>query len=346
MNASSGPINRVPPGVPTGGQFAQKTSGEADLTLDDPAGDWRMPGVLAERRKLLADAGYVPAAALPASIDPTSTANRREWWDQSFALGEYGDARGDYAQMPDDFTPSMTTGRSLEGNRRTHRMCYRGAGVALRMPSATSIKRYASQSPSATFDVPVSATHPGGTVTGWVRVTRGDDGTWATRGLGFSPADSAYVAEAAQAVLQARRPSRALAEVGDLLDRRRQRATVMGTRMEVAHSTWIARLGYDKGSSTMMLGTSGTATSAPHRYGFKVPAEVYQAVARSGAPGRVFNQVIKGRATRVEVDECPSCHRFSTAGAGHRCPPRESRRNPLGVGVNRLHRHAAAGPGR
>ena len=53
--------------------------------------------------------------------------------------------------MPDDYTPSMTIGKSLEGNRRTHRMCYRGVGVALRMPSATSIKRYATSEVSATL---------------------------------------------------------------------------------------------------------------------------------------------------------------------------------------------------
>jgi hypothetical protein len=205
------------------------------------------------------------------------------------------------------------------------------------MPSATSIKRYAASEGSATFDVPVSSSYPGGSVTGWVRVTRGADGTWATRGLGFSPEDSAYVAEAVQAVLEARRPSRALEEVRDLLDRRRARAAALGTRVEVANSQWIKRLGYDKSTNTMVMVTGRSL------YGFAVTPEVYQAMSESRTPGRVYNQIVKGRAARVEVRECPNCHRYSTAGAGHRCPPREGPRNPLGVDVNRLHRSAGAG---
>ena len=311
---------RVPPGVPAGGQYTHKTTAEADLHLDDPFAPPRKK-LLQARREMLAAAGYVEPARISAGIDPNTTAYRREWWDQTFTLGEYGDARGDYPQMPDDYTPSMTTGRSLEGNRRTHRMCYRGIGVALRMPSATSIKRYATNEGSATFDVPVSASYPGGSVTGWVRVTRGANGTWATRGLGFSPEDSAYVAEAVQAVLEARRPSRALQEVGDLLDRRRARAAALGTRVEVANSQWIRRLGYDKSTSTMVMVTGRSL------YGFTVPPEVYQAMSESHSPGRIYNEVIKGRARRVEVRECLHCHRYSTAGTGHRCPPREGPRN-------------------
>ena len=327
---------RVPPGVPAGGQYRHKTTAEADLHLDDPFAPPRKK-LLQARREMLAAAGYVEPARISAGIDPNTTAYRREWWDHTFMLGEYGDARGDYPQMPDDYTPSMTTGRSLEGNRRTHRMCYRGIGVALRMPSATSIKRYAANEGSATFDVPVSASYPAGSVTGWVRVTRGADGAWATRGLGFSPEDSAYVAEGVQAVLEARRPSRALQEVGDLLDRRRARAAALGTRVEVANSQWIKRLGYDKSTSTMVMVTGRSL------YGFTVPPEVYQAMSESHAPGRIYNEVIKGRARRVEVRECPRCHRYSTARTGHRCPPREGPRNLVGVEVNRLHRQAGAG---
>jgi hypothetical protein len=202
---------------------------------------------------------------------------------------------------------------------------------------ATSIKRYATNEGSATFDVPVSASYPAGSVTGWVRVTRGADGSWATRGLGFSPEDSAYVAEAVQAVLEARRPSRALEEVGDLLDRRRARAAAVGARVEVAGSQWIKRLGYDESTNTMVMVTARSL------YGFTVPPDVYRAMSESRSPGRVYNQVVKGRAVRVEVRKCSNCHRYSTAGAGHRCPPREGRRNRLGFDVNRLHRWAGAG---
>jgi hypothetical protein len=125
--------------------------------------------------------------------------------------------------------------------------------------------------------------------------------------------------------------------VGDLLERRRARAAALGTRVEVADSQWIKRLGYDKSTQTMVMVTARSL------YGFAVPPEVYQAMSESHSPGRVYNQVVKGRAARLEVRECPRCHRYSTAGPGHRCPPREGPRDVLGVDVNRLHRQAGAG---
>ena len=339
--------NRVPPGVPTGGQFAPTSRPEAtDVQLvdddlasglaSDRAGAAGLDAFLADRRERIRAGGYVrPAAAPKASVDPRSSAYLREWWEAEHATAEYANEAGAYPQMPDDYTPGRGLGNALSGHRRTHRMAYAGAGVSMRMPSVTAIRRYAlevgttelgasgrgpGQDGPTTFDVPVTATYPGGEVTGWVRVTRSDDGSWATRGLGFSKESSAYVAEAVQCVLEARRPARALADTGDLLERRRRRAAEIGTTLAEVRSSWIRAAGYDKATGTMVV------TTATHEYGYRVPPEVFAKVTTARQPGGVFNQLIRGRATRVEVRQCEACQRFSAEFATHRCPPREASR--------------------
>lgn len=306
---------RVPRGVPTGGQFASANYRESNLELGEDVDQ-----EIVERSAVLAAHGYLPPVAFDANIDPSSTAHKTEWWDRAFATAEYSHSLGDYPQMPDDYTPSHTLGRALSGHRRTHRMAYSGAGVELRMPSVTSIRGFAMET-RGTFDVPVVATYPGGSVSGWVRVTRLSDGSWASRGLGFSPEASSYVAESVQCLLEARRPSRALAEVGDLLDRRRQRAAKLGIRPQPVRSSWVRSVGYDPASSTMVMSTSSSAS-----YGYAVPPSVFQSMLTSEAPGRVFNARIKGRATQVRVVQCASCSRFHREDAEHRCPPKEAPR--------------------
>ena len=362
---------RVPPGVPAGGQFApthrpeaagielsdpdladagtggsstgpsQSGTGQSDIDRHDHGlvADPGTEAFLAERRASIRAGGYVqPAAASRAMVDPRSSAYVRQWWEAEHAVAEYGAETGSYPQMPDDYTPSRGLGHALSGHRRTHRMAYSGAGVSVRMPSVTSIRRYAAeldasrtrtagtagtgQRAPVTFDVPVTATHPGGEVTGWVRVTRSPDGSFATRGLGFSKEASAYVAEAIQCLLEARRPTRALADTGDLLERRRRRGAQVGTRPTAVRSSWIKAAGYDKATGTMVL------TTATHEYGYRVPPEVFAKVTTSRQPGGVFNQLIRGRATRVEVRKCETCQRFTADMASHRCPPHEAPRLP------------------
>ncbi len=140
-------------------------------------------------------------------------------------------------------------------------MAYVGEDVAIRMPSATSIKSFADadvlgKGRGETFDVPVSAQFPGGQIDGWVRVAKGSDGTWATQGLGFTAEQSAYVAESVQCVLESRRPSRALRDAGDILERRRQRAAELGAPVTPITSTWIKGAGYDKVTGTMVITTN------------------------------------------------------------------------------------------
>ena len=307
---------RVPRGVPTGGQFSSANYRESTLEV---GGD--VDQQITERSAVLAAHGYLPPVAFDANIDPNSTAHKTEWWDRAFATAEYTHSLGDYPQMPDDYTPSHSMGRALSGYRRTHRMAYSGAGVALRMPSVSSIRRFASET-RGTFDVPVVATYPGGSVSGWVRVTRLSDGSWASRGLGFSPEASSYVAESVQCLLEARRPSRALVEVGDLLERRRQRAAALGIRPQPVRSSWVRSIGYDPASSTMIVSTSASAS-----YGYAVPPSVFQRMLTSETPGRVFNTTIRGRAAQVRVVQCASCSRFHREDAGHRCPPKEAPRS-------------------
>lgn len=326
---------RQPKGTPVGGEFAAKQNPESDLELGDLLGSEFVPevGSFVERRVRSLEAnGYVLAATTPNVVNPRSTAHRKEWWDAQMAAGEYGVQGGSYAQMPDDWTPSSTMGHAISGFRRTHRMSYVGSGVALRMPSVASIKSFSKstvpgKAPGETFDLPVSAQFPGGEVSGWVRVSVGKDGTWATQGLGFTPEQSAYVAESVQCVLESRRPSRALGEVGDLLERRRRRAAEMGAVVQDVKSTWIKSAGYDRATGTMVMRTD--SKSGPRSYGFKVPPSVYQAVVEAPKPGVVFNHSIRGRAQSVSVAECPQCGRFTADGGSHRCPPQPSQRHAV-----------------
>jgi hypothetical protein len=322
--------NRQPKGIPVGGQFAHKINSEATLDLAGEVGSNEPTNFMNERVEALRQHGYLPATTAPMLVDPRSSAHRKEWWDQHMAAGEYNNPEGGYAQMPDDWTPSRTEGRSaISGLRRTHRMAYVGNDVAIRMPSATSIKDFAATSVTGkaageTFDVPVAAQFPGGQIDGWVRVAKGADGTWATEGLGFTPEQSAYVAESVQCVLESRRPSRALREAGDILERRRGRAAQLGAPVAPIASTWIKEAGYDKATGTMVITTEGK--TGKKIYGYDVPIAAYLRVANSEAPGRVFNQTIRGKTTTVSVKDCGECGRVYVTSKKHRCPVKASTR--------------------
>lgn len=320
---------RQPKGRPIGGQFAAKENPESDLDLGGTPSS--LSTLIDRRRDDLRWSGFLPFSAEPNVVSPRSTAFRREWWEQHFAVAGYEEPGGGYPQMPDDWTPHRHTGRSVAGRRRTHRMCYTGNEVRLRMPSAASIRSYEQATdppkrPGDTFDVPVAATFPGGEVSGWVRVIRDKDGGWATQGLGFSPAQSAYVAEAVQCVLEARHPTMALAHAGDILARRRMRAAQLGAAAERIRSKWISAAGYDQATKTMVV-VAGEGTDKRRTYGFATDTSAYLSMVRSTAPGRVFNQQVRGRAARVEVHECDACGRFTAAGVAHRCPPVPSERH-------------------
>jgi transcriptional regulator with XRE-family HTH domain len=236
--------DRQPKGISIGGQYTYKINPEATRDLARGIGSNEPTRIMNECVEALRQHGYVPATTAPLLVDHHSSAHHKEWWDRHRAPGEYNNPEGGYAQMPDDWTSSRTEGRSsISGLRRTHRMAYVGNDVAIRMPSATSIKDFAAPSvpgkgSGETFDVPVDVQFRGGQIDGCVRVTRGGGGTWACEGLGFTPERSAYVAESVQCVLESRRPSRALRDTGDILERRRRWLVERGVSVSPILSTW------------------------------------------------------------------------------------------------------------
>ena len=127
-------------------------------------------------------------------------------------------------------------------------------------------------------------------------------------------------AEAVSALLEARRPTRALADVGDLLEARREKIAAVGVRTNRVRSTWVNGLGYDRAGQTMVM------TTRREVYGYHVDASIYARIERAPSPGAAFNALVKGRTKRVEVVCCGRCGRFHLAEAAHRCPTVEAPR--------------------
>jgi len=232
---------------------------------------------------------------------------------------EYRASGEGFPQMPDDNTPGMTLGNSLDGNRRTHRVKYRGEDVTLRMPSAAAMKRFAAQSEESTFDVPVGAEYPDTSgvntlVAGWVRVTGSPNGNWTAIGMGFPGGADGAVAEGVASILEARRPSHALRDAGSLIAKHRDRQAAQGVPLRAVSSAWISALGYDDATGVM-----ATQTAAGGVYGHLVSKATFGEVASAKSPGSMFNKLVKGSG-RVEVGNCPSCGRFFAASGSHSCP--------------------------
>jgi hypothetical protein len=317
--------------VPTGGRFTITGHDESAISLADATlvalqEVLRGTGSRPARRVALVSGNYVPAVAVRGGPDPRHADGRATWWGAHFLTAEYGGRTkqgrvGEYPQMPDDFTPKRTLGQALSGHRRTHRMAYsnQAGGYTLRMPSATSIKAYDRET-GGTFDVPVSARDAAGrTLSGWVRVTH-HRGGWTSTPVGdFGPRTGAQVAESVAAVLEARRPSRALDEVGDLLARRRERQRAQGVPVSAVKSSFIAGVGYDKATGTMDVAMTGGRV-----YGYRVSPEVHRAVTESTSPGGAYNRLVKGTG-RAAIARCPQCGRFF-AETAHACPARHELR--------------------
>jgi hypothetical protein len=305
---------RQPKGIPIGGQFAEGRKPSFDLSPDSEK-------VRSREEQLIAGLGLrATVVAAGDKVRVTSSgADLDTWWERKFATGEYSPGLSprdvDFKKMPDDYTPSMTSGRGTTDHRRTHRMQYVGPEVSLRMPSYTSINRFASENPGETFDIPITAEYPGGAIEGWVRVNRGENGTWRTKGLGFTTEQTPYIDEAVSCVLEARRPTRALSSIESLVESRRKRFADYGILApQLPTSTWIKQLGYDHATGTMVM-----ETESGKSYGYNVPVETYRAIALAHAPGKVF-QKFKNRMERIEVMKCPTCGRH-TVSKNHKCPP-------------------------
>lgn len=343
------------------------TIGSQPYSTDAPLGHreaWRDA-----RAALLARAGYVPATSTTTKLDPKIAGDdelRAKWWANEFVTAEYDHEKGDYPQMPDDYTPGGTGGRALSGGRRTHRMNYSGGGLDLRMPSATAARRFAKEHNGRTFDMPVQAKLPSGrSVQGWVRCTPGANGRWETESIGFQEGpESETISEGVNAVLESRRVTTALRDAGDLAQRREQRLAQRGISHTPVKSSWIQSAGYQDptegdNAGMMVMKTKpymtkgrtrkdGTVISSPEprpsrEYGFAVSKETFSQFARSTEPGKTFNELIKGKHDRFDVTQCSSCSRFHRSDQAHSCgPAAQPRQVDQSVAAQREMQRAAA----
>lgn len=303
---------------PVSGRFAEhlNSNPEGDVLA---AGSRDVMSQLAARRTALRRAGYVPAAAGPADGSPRSTDHINTWWATHYNRAEQA-PDGAYPQMPDDYTPNMTGGNALSEHRRTHRMLYEGAGVAVRMPSVTAVRAYSKEIGHQTFDLPVEAEYPGGTVSGYVRVTRNGVAEWSVSGLNMPEPANSYVSEAVGATLEARRPTTALRNIKDILARRRERLASAGVLLKPTdHSEWIRGAGYNTVGNQMVIQLNGRA------YGYVVHRELYKEVTTSWSPGKLYNRWVKG-SRRFEVEFHDKCQRFYNKDKQHRCPSKHQER--------------------
>lgn len=285
---------------------------------------------LRDRARQLVTRGYLPATSQAAINDPRYREGIEEFWQSHYAAAEQSDSThtgGSYELMPDDYTPGMGGGRSITGHRRTHRMGYTNSEVALRMPSATAIRRFSAEKHGRTFDVPVEATYPGGSVSGYVRVTNNGPGEWSVEGLGMDDAAKAYVSESVRAVLEARCVSRALSNIPDILAHRAERLRAAGVgEKTVTDSDWIRTAGYNRASGDMVVNLGG------RMYGYRdVPREDFERIMKPGSEfdysaGKVYNALVKRKRNSFAVEQCAKCGRFSESGAEHRCPSQHKAR--------------------
>lgn len=351
MSAKHTTQPRKPKGLPVGGQWTTQELAGAGISLlgHRPLSE----DLLAQRREQLQEQGYVPSVSTQAVASPETTANRGQWWDSHFIQAEY-DSGGGYAQMPDDYTPSQTSGRAMSGRRRTHRMAYTTGGVALRMPSRTAINRFAAETKGDTFDVPVAASLPSGDVQTWVRLTRHGPGQWEATALGMDgdgrASERIGLSEAVAATMEGRAAALKPQSFGDLIERRKKKIAESGFTMDQVRSGWISSVGYDSAAGVM-----GTMTTDGRVYGHQVSKATFDAVRQAHSPGRAFNKIVKGHG-RAGVEQCPECGRFKAEGAAHTCPaghkdPRTSadpqavraRARALGLVTAPHQRHASAG---
>ncbi|TDP89540.1 KTSC domain-containing protein [Leucobacter luti] len=306
-------------------------------------------GDAAEQRKAiiaqLERVGYAHASTVESATNPSFTEGIDVWWQQHYErMEQQPEGHHAYKIMPDDYTPGMTDGHALSGHRRTHRMNYHGAGVNLRMPSATAIRRFSKENKRQTFDLPIEMEHGGGRISGYVRVTEGAGGAWDVQALGFPDHVSKNrAAESVACVLEARRPSLALkdAELHFANVRRaNQEARARGEAVTVVEGksalqqlqidrvaragaqmqapavpSFIKGVGFERATNTMTLTMKGSRT-----YSYEVPRQVYEEILRSGSPGRAYNELVKNRAERVQVDRCQKCRRVTRSGVQHTCP--------------------------
>jgi hypothetical protein len=299
MSASPNNQNRVPKGVPSGGEFAEGRRGETQLhTLDQ--------SYLDTTAKVLREQAFVPARRVIAKTGSPPT-----WWNNATVVGEYGG----FARM--DRSP-----KNIGSMRKT----YKGKDFSLTMPSVTSVRRMGDQmNTDQPFDIPISTPRGDGTEElGWVRASRDKGGRWHVQALGdMKPEAREALSEGVRSMLEARRITGNLTDKDRsklLADARERKKRHLRAGTAPVNSTWIDSLRYDHGNRAMVMTTDSGKT-----YAYQVPPKVYQQVATSYAPGKVINTHIKGKAAEAQVDQCHQCKRFYTTVGTHRCPAGKSR---------------------
>lgn len=298
---------RIPPGVRTGGQYTFIPKAEN-------------PELWADRGAALADEGYVPAVAHGTVMEARSRSKPAVWWSHHCASGEWNVPSGDYPKLPDDNTPGMHGGSALSGHRRTHRMRYHFNGVDVRMPSKTAIRRFASEGPHRTFDVPYSVTDDKGvSYSGWMRVSGPQAGLWDVQPLGTNSRNVQQLAKAREVVhatLEGRRPEMDVSDAAAILRHARRERAAAGVQVAPTKedSSWIKKVGYGDNTGVMVIETDRQA------YGFRVDPKLYAELRDSHSPGRTFNYEVKGKKAGVKVEQCGSCQRYTADMAAHRCP--------------------------
>lgn len=268
------------------------------------------------RLAALAGEGYVPAKSELRDGGRRLTA--KEFWEKSAYLADYQEEGKEVHRMPDDWTKAKLAGDSSSGHRRTVLRTYKGAGIELRMLSATSIKEFVKAINGEVLDIPVEVKDASGkTLQSWVRAVKTGSGEWQTTTLGEHGASTGghRAAEAVAAVLEARRPTVALEEVGNLLDRRRTKSARIGI-LSTGKSLFggaCKNIAYDSITKILSVNYVGKVVG---RY---VEPHIARQFITSTDPLRTLNTLLRP-ATHVWVRECPDCTRRYAAAAKHTCP--------------------------
>ncbi len=252
--------------------------------------------LLEERRRQLSQMGWLPAIPQAQTADTESAA---VWWARTESIAELGR----YEAMP----------RFDADGREARLRSYEGQETKVKMPSVNAVRRYA-QSNAGTFDMPVEAHTPHGPITGHVRVTYNGNGRYSVSGVRMPAEHAEYVAETVLATLEARRPTRALAEVRDILARRRERLASQGASLREVDSSWIRGVGYNKYDHQLVMNLGGRV------YGYHVDEQTYDDLMNSRSIGEAYNYLVKRVAPRFEVEQHEECGNYFYAGKPHRCP--------------------------
>lgn len=301
-------------GIPLAGAFAGHVrSGPSGSLNSEERADIRR---MLERRAQLETDGYVAAvASYSQGTSARSAENIEGWYAQ--ARRNAGVNTG-YTLLPEDWAPAGVTaavGKSVGGRRRIDRINYEGGGLAVRMYRASTIKRFA-KAHGGTFEFPIEIEGTAGrSMIGHVRVTQNEPGKWTVEPLGFPANVSWRASEAVASILEARRPSHALRDAGDLLAKHRERIASAGTILQedASGSSFVKAMGYNRASQEM------TIQLGERTYGYHVDEEIYEAVQQASSVGARYNELVKNHAERIPVDQCTSCKRWFNADRGHQC---------------------------